>query len=100
MRLLKKTLGFLLSLKTAIWLLLAMLCILFYGSFMMPVREEFQTLHVMPLFQWMTENSFDVVSWLWAAIGVLSLLTANTIVCSIESVFKKRDAKHLLLVLS
>jgi len=97
---LKKALDFFLSLRTAIWLLLALLCILFYGSFLMPVKEEFQTLHAVPLFQWMTENPLGVVWWLWAAIGVLSLLTANTLFCSIESVLKKRGAKNLLLVLS
>ena len=97
---LKKALDFFLSLRTAIWLLLALLCILFYGSLLMPVREEFQTLHAVPLFQWMTENPLGVVWWLWAAMGVLSLLTANTLLCSIESVLNKRGAKNLLLVLS
>ncbi len=96
----KKVLDFFLSLRTAIWLLLALLCILLYGSLLMPVKEEFQTLHAVPLFQWMTENPLGVVWWLWAAIGVLSLLTANTLLCSIESVLKKRGAKNLLLVLS
>lgn len=100
MLMLKKALDFFLSLKTAIWLLLALLGILFYGSLLMPVKEEFQTLHAVPLFQWMTENPLGVVWWLWAAIGVLSLLTANTLLCSIESVLKKRGAKNLLLVLS
>lgn len=97
---LNKALDFFLSLRTAIWLLLALLCILFYGSFLMPLKEEFQTLHVVPLFQWMTENPLGVVWWLWVAIGVLSLLTANTLFCSIESVLKKKGAKNLLLVLS
>lgn len=97
---LKKALDFFLSLRTAIWMLFALLCILFYGSLLMPVKEEFQTLHAVPLFQWMTENPLGVVWWLWAAIGVLSLLTANTLFCSIESVLKKRGAKNLLLVLS
>ena len=96
----KKALDFFLSLRTAIWLLLALLCILFYGSLLMPVKEEFQTLHTVPLFQWMTENPLDVVWWLWAAIGALSLLTANTLFCSVESVLKKRSAKNLLLVMS
>jgi len=32
--------------------------------------------------------------------GVLSLLTANTIVCSIESVVRKREARQWLLIIS
>ncbi len=100
MNIVKKLLDFLLSLRTALWLLLALLCILLYGSFIMPLKEEFQTLHEMPLFEWMTENSLDVVWWLWASVGVLSLLTANTLFCSIESVLKKRGTKNLLLILS
>lgn len=100
MNIAKKTLEFFLSLRTGLWLLLTLLCILLYGSFMMPLKEEFQTLHVMPLFKWMTENSLGVVWWLWASVVALSLLTANTLLCSIESVLKKRGAKNLLLVLS
>ena len=100
MNIAKKTLDFFLSLRTGLWLLLTLLCILLYGSFMMPLKEEFQTLHVMPLFKWMTENSLGVVWWLWASVVALSLLTANTLLCSIESVLKKRGAKNLLLVLS
>jgi hypothetical protein len=100
MNMAKKPLDFFLSLRTGLWLIFVLLCILFYGSFIMPLKEEFQALHVMPLFAWMTENSLDVVWWLWAAVGVLSLLTANTLLCSIESVIKKRGTKGLLLVLS
>jgi hypothetical protein len=48
----------------------------------------------------MTDNSLSVVWWLWAAIGILSLLTANTLFCSLESVIKKRGARNMLLVLS
>lgn len=100
MNILKKTLAFFLSLRTGLWLLLALLCSLLYGSFIMPYKDEFQTLQVMPLFQWMKENPLGVVWWLWASVGLLSLLTANTIFCSIDSIVKKRGAKNLLLVLS
>ena len=100
MGILQEIVRLLVSLRTAIWLLLALLCILFYGSVIMPMKEEFQSLHVVPLFQWMTENSAGAVWWLWAAIAVLSLLAANTLFCSIESVLKKRGARNMLLVLS
>jgi hypothetical protein len=97
---LKKVLGFFLSLRTALWLLLALLCTLLYGSVIMPMKEEFRSLQAAPLFQWMAESSTGAVWWLWAAIAVLSLLTANTLFCSAESVIKRRGARNMLLVLS
>jgi hypothetical protein len=95
-----KILNFFLSLRTAIWLLMALLCLLLYGSFVMPVSEEFQALQTLPLFQWMTENSPGITWWLWAAIAVISLMTANTLLCSIESVLKKKSASQWMLVIS
>ncbi len=96
----RKVIRVFVSLRTAIWLLLALLCILLYGSFLMPLREEFQGLQMAPLFQWLEESPAGVTWWLWAAIGVLSLLTANTLFCSVESIIKKRDARNMLLMLS
>lgn len=97
---LSKILNVFLSLRTAIWLIMALLCLFFYGAFVMPVHEEFRALHTVPLFQWMTENSPGITWWLWAALGVISLLTANTLLCSIESVVKKKSARQWLLVIS
>ncbi len=57
-------------------------------------------MQTLPLFQWMLENPFDVTWWLWGSIGILSLLTANTILCSIESILKKREARQWLLIIS
>jgi len=95
-----KILTVLFSLRTALWLLMALLCLLFYGSVVMPSNEEFQSLQTVPLFQWMAGNSAVITWWLWAAIGVISLLTANTLLCSIESVVKKSSARQWLLVIS
>ena len=95
-----KILNFFLSLRTAIWLLMALLCLLFYGSVVMPLNEEFQSLHTVALFQWMAGNSSGITWWLWAAIGVISLLTANTLLCSVESIVKKRSARQWVLVIS
>jgi hypothetical protein len=95
-----KILKFFLSLRTALWLLMALLCLLFYGAVVMPANEEFQSLHAEPLFHWMIKSSPGITWWLWTAIGVLSLLTANTLLCSIESVVKKKSARHWILVLS
>jgi cytochrome c biogenesis protein ResB len=79
---------------------MALLCLLFYGSVLMPAREEFQSLHTVPLFQWMTDNSPGITWWLWAAIGAISLLTVNTLLCSIDSVVKKKSARQWMLVIS
>src|SRR5512135_238915 len=100
MGMIRKIVRLLASLRTAIWLLLALLCILLYGSIIIPLREEFQGLHMAPLFQWLAESPAGVTWWLWAAIGVLSLLTANTLVCSVESIIKKSGTRNMLLVLS
>ncbi len=98
--LLKKFLTLFLSLRTAIWLLLTLICLLFYGAVIMPVREEFQALHTVRLFQWVAENPPGITWWLWASLGVISLLTANTLLCSIESIMKKKSARQWLLILS
>ena len=95
-----KILKFFLSLRTAIWLFMALLCLLFYGAVVMPANEEFQALHAVPLFQWLNKSPPGITWWLWAAIGVLSLLTANTVLCSIESVVKKKSSRHWMLIIS
>ena len=92
--------NFFLSLRTAIWLIVALLILLFCGSVVMPVTKEFQALHSMPLFQWMTENSPGITWWLWGTLVVLSVLTANTLLCSIESVVRKKTARRWLLIIS
>jgi hypothetical protein len=97
---LRNILTLLFSLRTAIWLLMTLLCLLFYGSVVMPSNEEFQSLRAIALFQWMAGNSFSITWWLWGAIGVVSLLTANTILCSVESIMKKRSARQWMLVVS
>lgn len=100
MNILKKTIDFFLSLRTAILLILTMLCLLFYGAVALPLQKEFQALHEIPLFQWMLEHPAGITWWLWALIAVLSLLTANTLLCSIESVFRKRESRQWLLIIS
>ena len=100
MVLLKKALKAFLSLKTAVWLLVLLLAVLFYGSLIVPFRPEFQQLYIMPLFRWMAGSPFGITWWLWLSIAVLSLLTVNTIICSIDSVLRKRGARNWLLIIS
>lgn len=96
----KKILEFFISLRTAIWLLTALICLLLYGSFVMPAHEEFLALHTVALFDWMQEMPVSISWWLWAAIAILCLLAANTVVCSIESIVRKREARQWLLIIS
>lgn len=96
----KYILKFFLSLRTSIWLMWFIIAVLFAGAFIMPVKQEFQTIHAQPLFDWLKEQPLGITWWLWGAIGLLVFLTANTLFCSIESVIKKRRAAHWLLLIS
>lgn len=97
---LKHIIEFFLSLRTTIWLLWVLIAVLFAGAFIMPAREEFQTLHSMPLFDWLREQSIGITWWLWCAIGIIGMVTINTIACSIESIIKKRKVTQWLLFIS
>lgn len=100
MGILQKVLNFFLSLRTAIWLLLALLFMLLYGSLTMPAKHEFSSINDMPLFDWLRNNNAGITWWLYGSIVLLSLLTANTILCSIESLIKKQRYKKWLLIIS
>lgn len=100
MKALKKILNFFLSLRTAIWLMLALVLMLFFGAVIMPSREEFSTINSNPLFGWLKDNPLSATWWLWGSIILLSLLTANTLLCSVESLLKKRQHRKWLLIIS
>lgn len=93
-------LHFFISLRTAVWLLCSLILFLFAGGFVMPVHEEFQALHTTPLFDWLGDNGPGVTWWLYGSLFALSLLAANTLVCSVEALLKKRPARTWLLVIS
>lgn len=95
-----RILNFFLSLRTAIWLLLALVFMLLFGSIIMPGRQELLSINSMPLFDWLNENPLGITWWLYGAMVLLSLLTANTVICSIESLIKKQQRQNLLLVIS
>lgn len=96
----KKILGFFISLRTAIWLLIALICLLLFGSLVMPNHQDFLALHTVALFPWMQEMPMSITWWLWACLALLSLLTANTLVCSVESIIRKRESRQWLLIIS
>ncbi|MBA4371972.1 MAG: cytochrome C biogenesis protein ResB [Thermodesulfovibrio sp.] len=93
-------LEFFISLRTAVWLLCGLIFFLFAGGFIMPAHEEFQALHTTPLFTWLGDNAPGVTWWLYGSLIVLSLVAANTLICSIEALIKKKSARAWLLVIS
>lgn len=96
----KNIIEFFQSIKATIWLLCFLTGLLLAGAFIMPVRIEFESIHSIPLFDWLTKQPIAAVWWLWGAIAILILLTANTIFCSIESLIKKRKTTQWLLLIS
>ncbi|TAN44045.1 MAG: hypothetical protein EPN22_08330 [Nitrospirae bacterium] len=100
MTVLKYITDILFSIRTTIWSLWFLIAMLLAGAVVMPAKEEFQTIHSMPLFDWLSEQSFIITWWLWASIAVLILLALNTLLCSVQSVLKKRGVSNLLLILS
>lgn len=96
----KKVIGLFLSLRTTVWLLCVLVVLLLAGSFVMPVKEEFQSVNSMPLLKWILEQPVSVTWWLWCSVGILCFLSANTIFCSIESVMTKKKISQWLLIIS
>lgn len=96
----KRIMSFFLSLKTALWLLCALIALLFAGAFVMPAHQEFQTIHSIPLLRWMQDHPPGLTWWLWASVAALVVLAANTLFCSVESVLKKRKVTQWLLLIS
>lgn len=81
---------FFLSLKTSVWTLLALICLLFIGSSMMPVhREIFGPMNERLLFHWIGDVAAEnmwFTWWFFAALAALVLLTINTLVCSFQAI--------------
>lgn len=93
-------LDFLLSLRTALWSLWFLMSVLLVGAVIMPLREEFASIHTAPLLVWLRGQPFEITWWLWAALAALALLAAGTFFCSIESVVRKTKGPGMLLLIS
>lgn len=88
----------LLSLNTGIVLMVILISLLIAGAFIMPYDEAFGLLYVMPLFYWLKEVPLQISWWLIFSIGILGLLTVNTLLCSAESIIKKYIKTDFLLM--
>jgi cytochrome c biogenesis protein ResB len=98
--LLKRITGFFFSLRTTMWLLGVLIIMFFAGAYIMPARKEFETIHSVPMLEWLKIQPVSVTWWLWGAIGILALLSVNTLFCSAESIIKKRKVTQWLLLIS
>jgi hypothetical protein len=96
--------NFFLSLKTTVWTLLALICLFFVGSYMMPAhREVFEPMNGDILFHWATgvaSGNLWYTWWFFAALAALVLLTFNTLVCSIQAVRGRWSRADFLLRIS
>ncbi len=92
------------SLKTTVWTLLALICLFFVGSYMMPVhRDIFASMNDDLLFRWMERVgvlSLPYTWWFFAAVAGLAILTINTLVCSVQAVKGRWSRKEFLLRIS
>ena len=100
MNVLKYISHFFFSLRTTLWLLGIMLVMMLAGAFVMPGNKAFQGLHSTPLFEWIQNQPLKITWWLWGTIGVLAVMTLNTLFCSIESIVKKRKVTQWLILIS
>jgi len=66
----------------------------------MPGEKAVQSIHSMPLLEWMREQPVKSTWWLWSSMGLLLVLAANTLVCSIDSIAKKRKVTQWMLLIS
>jgi cytochrome c biogenesis protein ResB len=95
---------FFLSLKTTVWTLFILVCLFFVGSYMMPAhREIFSPMNEGILLDWTREIAIADpwhTWWFFAALVALVLLTANTLVCSLQAVRGKWSRSEFFLRVS
>ena len=93
--------NFFLSLKTTVWVLFALICVFFLGSYLMPAYKGIHgSMNDQLLFAWVERTALDhpwATSWFFASIAGLVLLTVNTIVCSIQAIRGKWSSEDFLL---
>ena len=91
---------FFVSLKTSLWLLCLVIVVLLAGALIMPGEKAFLSVHSMPLLDWMRGQPVKSTWWLWASMALLFVLAANTLLCSIDSIVRKRKVTQWMLLIS
>lgn len=93
--------NFFLSLKTTVWVLFALICVFFLGSYLMPAYKDVHgPMNDRLLFQWAGQYALGspwAASWFFLSLAGLVLLTANTLVCSWQAVKGKWSREDFLL---
>jgi len=92
--------GFFISLRTTLWLLVLILLLFLSGAVLMPTEQQYQGLMFLPLFHWLKTMPPGITWWLWVCIIVLFILALNTLICSIDSLFRKRRAGGWILLIA
>lgn len=94
--------GILRSLRLAVWLLAGTLLFLFAGSMILPARPDaYAGMNDALLFDWLRGVASNPLHfWFWAVLLLLALLTVNTVVCSLDSLWKKRSGADFWLRIS
>ncbi len=89
------------SLKTAVWTLVALICVFFLGSYLLPAyREVHGGMNEQLLFQWVSESAAShpwAASWFFLSLAGLVLLTINTLVCSWQAIKGRWTRRDFLL---
>ncbi len=88
------------SLGTANWLIAALMGLLLCGAVVMPLSPAFGEINSMALLEWLKTAPLAASWWLWGGMAVLFVLAVNTVVCSIDSVLRKRDGRQWLLTIA
>lgn len=93
-----------LSLKTTVWTLLALVCVFFSGSYLMPAyRDVHALMNDRLLFDWASGAAAGNIAatwWFFISLAGLVLLTINTLVCSYQAVRSRWTREDFLLRIS
>ena len=93
--------NFFLSLKTTVWVLFALICVFFLGSYLMPAHKDVHVaMNDRLLFQWVEQYALGspwAASWFFLSLAGLVVLTINTIVCSWQAIKGKWSREDFLL---
>lgn len=99
----RAVIGFFLSLKTAFWLFLIFIVLLFIGSLILPGNLAFFSgIDDTPLFRWLSADSKDLklTWWIYAMLLLLFILALSTILCTVEALMKRLSIGSIILKLS
>jgi hypothetical protein len=93
--------NFFLSLKTTVWVLFALICVFFLGSYLMPAHKDVHgAMNDRLLFQWVEQYALGspwASSWFFLSLAGLVVLTINTVVCSWQAIKGKWSREDFLL---